>query len=331
MSGEKKELFNFNLHESLFSDRGFTFNDDLSSIFSQRPNFQQDLNHLDPMPSPKMNFTDYLHGSADYSSLAQGFDLSCSQPMDVFGTKAEEKSLTDMVVESIVSGNNMGGSGSGGGGAGTPITANSSVSSSSCEAAGDEDSKPEEEVQKQKQPEGGDDGGDNSKKVRNKPRKKGEKRQREPRFAFLTKSEVDHLEDGYRWRKYGQKAVKNSPHPRSYYRCTTQKCSVKKRVERSFEDPTIVITTYEGQHNHHSPSTTRGGSHMLAPPPPAQSFFRQDLLMHHLHPLSNNGQQREMNPNMYLQALSSPLQQLQLRDYGLLQDIIPSFINNNQS
>jgi len=45
-------------------------------------------------------------------------------------------------------------------------------------------------------------------------KKKGQKRQREPRVAFLTKSEVDHLEDGYRWRKYGQKAVKNSPFPR---------------------------------------------------------------------------------------------------------------------
>jgi hypothetical protein len=40
------------------------------------------------------------------------------------------------------------------------------------------------------------------------------KRARQPRFAFMTKSEIDHLEDGYRWRKYGQKAVKNSPFPR---------------------------------------------------------------------------------------------------------------------
>lgn len=51
-------------------------------------------------------------------------------------------------------------------------------------------------------------------KNRSKSKKKGEKREREPRFAFMTKSEVDHLEDGYRWRKYGQKAVKNSPYPR---------------------------------------------------------------------------------------------------------------------
>ena len=53
---------------------------------------------------------------------------------------------------------------------------------------------------------------------RTKPnKKKAEKRQRQPRVAFLTKSEVDHLEDGYRWRKYGQKAVKNSPYPRFVY------------------------------------------------------------------------------------------------------------------
>ncbi|XP_050372413.1 probable WRKY transcription factor 57 [Argentina anserina] len=91
-------------------------------------------------------------------------------------------------------------------------------------------------------------------------KKKGQKRIRQPRFAFVTKSEVDHLEDGYRWRKYGQKAVKNSPYPRSYYRCTNSKCTVKKRVERSSEDPTTVITTYEGQHCHHTVAFPRGGS-----------------------------------------------------------------------
>ncbi|KAK8659309.1 hypothetical protein V6N13_029515 [Hibiscus sabdariffa] len=95
--------------------------------------------------------------------------------------------------------------------------------------------------------------------IPSKVRKKRQTRIRQPRFAFMTKSEVDHLEDGYRWRKYGQKAVKNSPFPRSYYRCTNSKCTVKKRVERSSEDPTIVITTYEGQHCHHSVAFPRGG------------------------------------------------------------------------
>jgi len=37
---------------------------------------------------------------------------------------------------------------------------------------------------------------------------------REPRFCFKTLSEVDVLDDGYRWRKYGQKVVKNTQHPR---------------------------------------------------------------------------------------------------------------------
>ncbi|KAL1216211.1 WRKY transcription factor 68 [Cardamine amara subsp. amara] len=76
---------------------------------------------------------------------------------------------------------------------------------------------------------------------------------RVPKVSFITKSEVLHLDDGYKWRKYGQKPVKNSPFPRNYYRCTTSWCDVKKRVERSFSDPSTVITTYEGQHTHHRP------------------------------------------------------------------------------
>ncbi|GAB2282173.1 WRKY transcription factor [Dionaea muscipula] len=103
-----------------------------------------------------------------------------------------------------------------------------------------------------------------------KPKKTNQKKQREPRVAFMTKSEVDHLEDGYRWRKYGQKAVKNSPFPRSYYRCTSASCNVKKRVERCVNDPTIVVTTYEGQHTHFSPMMSRG---IFSTAIPASSVF----------------------------------------------------------
>lgn len=45
---------------------------------------------------------------------------------------------------------------------------------------------------------------------------------------------------------------------RSYYRCTTTSCGVKKRVERSIQDPSIVVTTYEGVHTHPCPVTPRG-------------------------------------------------------------------------
>ncbi|KAK6142999.1 hypothetical protein DH2020_023347 [Rehmannia glutinosa] len=63
---------------------------------------------------------------------------------------------------------------------------------------------------------------------------------REPRFCFQTRSDVDVLDDGYKWRKYGQKVVKNSLHPRSYYRCTHSNCRVKKRVERLSEDCRMI-------------------------------------------------------------------------------------------
>ncbi|XP_020242404.1 probable WRKY transcription factor 50 [Asparagus officinalis] len=73
------------------------------------------------------------------------------------------------------------------------------------------------------------------------------------RVAFRTKSEVEIMDDGFKWRKYGKKSVKNSPNPRNYYRCSTEGCSVKKRVERDRNEPSYVITTYEGMHNHTSP------------------------------------------------------------------------------
>ncbi|WOG90513.1 hypothetical protein DCAR_0209757 [Daucus carota subsp. sativus] len=71
-----------------------------------------------------------------------------------------------------------------------------------------------------------------------------------PRVEFQTKSSEDLLDDGYRWRKYGQKSVKNSLFPRSYYRCTHHTCNVKKQVQRLSRDTSIVVTTYEGIHNH---------------------------------------------------------------------------------
>ncbi|GKU99887.1 hypothetical protein SLEP1_g12667 [Rubroshorea leprosula] len=70
------------------------------------------------------------------------------------------------------------------------------------------------------------------------------------RCVFRTRSAIDHLEDGYKWWKYGQKAVLNSRFPRSYYRCSQSGCPARKRVERDGEDPLYVITTYQGVHHH---------------------------------------------------------------------------------
>ncbi|XP_022775162.1 probable WRKY transcription factor 15 [Durio zibethinus] len=57
--------------------------------------------------------------------------------------------------------------------------------------------------------------------------------------------------DDYSWRKYGQKPIKGSPHPRAYYKCSSVRgCPARKHVERALDDPTMLIVTYEGEHNH---------------------------------------------------------------------------------
>ncbi|KAH7672553.1 WRKY domain-containing protein [Dioscorea alata] len=82
----------------------------------------------------------------------------------------------------------------------------------------------------------------------------GNRTVREPRVVVQTTSDIDILDDGYRWRKYGQKVVKGNPNPRSYYKCTSNGCPVRKHVERASHDLRAVITTYEGKHNHDVPA-----------------------------------------------------------------------------
>ncbi|KAL4557968.1 hypothetical protein LXL04_036164 [Taraxacum kok-saghyz] len=74
-------------------------------------------------------------------------------------------------------------------------------------------------------------------------------------------------DDGYKWRKYGQKSIKNSSNPRSYYKCTNPRCGAKKQVERSSEDHETLIITYEGLHLHYMyPFFIFGQSENLDPP-----------------------------------------------------------------
>ncbi|KAK1666143.1 hypothetical protein QYE76_054302 [Lolium multiflorum] len=66
-----------------------------------------------------------------------------------------------------------------------------------------------------------------------------------------TVQDVGPLDDGFSWRKYGQKDILGAKYPRAYFRCTyrhTQSCHASKQVQRADGDPLLFDVVYHGNH-----------------------------------------------------------------------------------
>ncbi|WCJ22723.1 WRKY DNA-binding protein 46 [Euphorbia peplus] len=85
----------------------------------------------------------------------------------------------------------------------------------------------------------------------NSPRNVCKKRKTEPKWSKKLKVCSENENDGYNWRKYGQKDILRANFPRGYYRCShrhSQGCLATKQVQRSDQDPTTFEVTYRGRH-----------------------------------------------------------------------------------
>ncbi|KAK2996710.1 hypothetical protein RJ639_041864 [Escallonia herrerae] len=120
------------------------------------------------------------------------------------------------------------------------------------------------------------------------------------------------LDDGYSWRKYGQKDILGAKFPRGYYRCThrhVQGCLATKQVQRSDEDPTMFEITYRGRH------TCGQGSHLT--PPPSSPEIQE--------PLHTSEHDHQQEPGEILLSFQTGSLRVTTEDLDSRENTFPSF------
>ncbi|CAI9288998.1 unnamed protein product [Lactuca saligna] len=110
----------------------------------------------------------------------------------------------------------------------------------------------------------------------------------ENEVKILTDNEIEgNANDGYSWRKYGQKDILGAKFPRSYYKCSyrkVQKCLATKQVQKTDKDPTVFEITYRGIH------TCNGVAQSALPPPPSPEKHEIKPTHHHQLTTPNAGE-----------------------------------------
>ncbi|XP_031473750.1 probable WRKY transcription factor 53 [Nymphaea colorata] len=152
------------------------------------------------------------------------------------------------------------------------------------------------------------------------------------------------LDDGYSWRKYGQKDILGAKYPRAYYRCThkyTQACEAAKLVQRSDQNPSVFDITYRGKHTCNQSvqplppaATFQETQHQQQQPPLDQLQFQPQLLLNFKSELKvkTEGLDAEAKPTSEA-SFSFPLtpenqQEQQQHSFDqLISSVSPSFVS----
>ncbi|KAI7739203.1 hypothetical protein M8C21_016178, partial [Ambrosia artemisiifolia] len=154
-------------------------------------------------------------------------------------------------------------------------------------------------------------------------------------------------DDGYSWRKYGQKDILGAKFPRSYYRCTYRyihQCMARKQVQRADEDPMVFEITYRGQHTCNPTATPSVAppqspeNHEIAQnnhqlPPPKKSGEMLSTLRENLRVCTSDSDAMVPHSFSFPSASFGSVENYQQFDYinelnhSFLQGYSPSFIS----